>query len=120
MGLPYTVVLVFLAIGFAIAFLVLIILLVRWQYDCCARILKHWAETNGYEILAVERRMFCPASFLWTVSRRKQVYFVKVRMPDGEIQCGWVRCGGFVLPTFADSVEVRWDEWPPSAAARRY
>jgi hypothetical protein len=108
------------AISFGITFVTLVILLVRWHYLRCGRIVNQWAESNGYELLSVERRLLCPASFFWTLNRWKQVYFVKVRKPDGEIQCGWVRCGDFILPTFADSIEVCWDDSPPSAASRRY
>jgi hypothetical protein len=109
----YDIFLVFVAVVFVIALAVSFFLIIRGQYARSDAILKSWAKGNGYEILSMEKRLLCPASVLWTIDRWRPVYFIKVRKPDGEIRHGWVRCGDFVLPTFADSVQVRWDDWPP-------
>lgn len=81
-----------------------------WHYSRADKILEHWAENNGYEIVSKELRWFRRGPFFWWTSRGQEVYFVKVRGPDGEYRRGWVRCGNWLLGMFVDEAEARWNE----------
>jgi hypothetical protein len=74
-------------------------------------ILKKWADSNKFEILHSERRLFSTGLFKWWhISRGQHLYFVRVRDEAGRERSGRVRCGSFfggVL--FGDDVEVRWN-----------
>ncbi|MBN1657432.1 MAG: hypothetical protein JXA93_03470 [Anaerolineae bacterium] len=73
------------------------------------KLLRRWADENGYELLNVEHRMFRKGPFVWS-SRGQTVYRVEVRDKGGIVRKGWVRCGSWWAGVFSDKVEARWDE----------
>ena len=73
------------------------------------KLLKHWADENGYEFLHVEHRMFRKGPFVWS-SRGQTVYRVEVRDEQGLERKGWVRCGSWWAGVLGDQVEAKWDE----------
>lgn len=99
-------------LGFAAAIAVVIAML-TWHYSRAKTILDHWAESNGYEILASERRWFFRGPFFWTTSRGQEVYYVTVRTPDGQERRGWVRCGNWFLGILVNQAKVRWEPYRP-------
>jgi hypothetical protein len=98
----------FPAIGFALFILFAIAMLV-FHFTRAESILEQWAEENGYEILSSERR-WLGGAFWWRKSEDQEVFYVTVRMHDGEIRRGWVRCGGWILGMLSNQAEVEWDE----------
>jgi hypothetical protein len=73
------------------------------------KLLKGWANENGYEFLHVEYRMFRKGPFFWS-GRGQTVYRVMVRDRQGVERKGWVRCGSWWAGVFSDKAEARWDE----------
>ena len=73
------------------------------------KLLKRWADDNGFESLHVEHRMFRKGPFFWS-GRGQTVYRVEVRDEQGVERKGWVRCGSWWAGVFSDKVEVKWDE----------
>jgi len=73
------------------------------------KLLKGWANENGYEFVRVEYRMFRKGPFVWS-GRGQTVYRVEVRDRQGVERQGWVRCGSWWAGVFRDKVEARWDE----------
>ena len=73
------------------------------------KLLKDWANGNGYQFLSVEYRMFRKGPFVWS-GRGQTVYRVEVRDEQGVERKGWVRCGSWWAGVFSDKVEARWDE----------
>lgn len=93
-----------------LVFLVVLLFSMRWQRFRLQRILKHWTQTNGYEILSSEYRLFRHGPFSWTISNGQPVYFVTIWTAEGTIRRGWVRCGSFLWGTYANVATVRWEE----------
>ena len=73
------------------------------------KLLKRWADENGYEFVHAEHRMFRKGPFVWS-SRGQSVYRVEVRDGLGVERKGWVRCGSWWAGVFSDKVEAKWDE----------
>ena len=90
-------------------FLMVIALVMSKFYGRSKSILDHWAEENGFVIVAKERRFFRRGPFLWTTSQGQDVYRLTVDCRDGCQRSAWVRCGGFFKGLFSDNVDVRWD-----------
>ncbi|HWB03732.1 MAG TPA: hypothetical protein VG796_11965 [Verrucomicrobiales bacterium] len=71
--------------------------------------LRKWADGNGFEILASERREFLRGPFFWTGSGRV-VHYVTVRDRSGTVRSGWVRYGGPHFGLLTNEVEVKWKD----------
>ena len=99
-----------LELSVLLVFLILVFVLLRWNYSRARRILEHWAQNNGYEILSSERRVFRKGPFFWTANNGQEVYFVMIRTSEGKTQRGWVCCGSWFWGTFVDTTKVRWEE----------
>lgn len=94
-----------------LVFLLVLLFSMQWQRFRSPRILKRWAQNNGYEILSSEhRRLFRHGPFAWTISNGQPIYFVTIRTAEGDIRRGWVRCGSFLWGTYANVATVRWEE----------
>lgn len=91
-----------------LAFLVAAFVVVRWTFQRSSALLDHWAEQNGYRILAREHRWYFCGPFI--SSHNRTIYRVTVD-DRGLTRTGWARCGSFWTGLYADVVEVRWD--PP-------
>lgn len=76
------------------------------------RLLKRWAEENGFQILHSERRRLCAGPFTWTRTINQIVYLVQVRDREGRERSGWVQCGshwdGWGISD--NQFEVRWKD----------
>jgi len=72
------------------------------------RMLNDWARERHYQILSAR---FCwwRGPFLWHSSRGPVVYRVVIRTPDGQVQHGWVRCGGFMLGIWSNKADAKWE-----------
>lgn len=93
-----------------VVFIAFAVGMMMWHYSRAGRILEHWAQDNGYEILASEHRWFRRGPFFWWTGKGQEVYYVTIRTPDGQLRQGWVRCGSWLLGVLQDQAEVRWDE----------
>lgn len=80
---------------------------VIWGYSRARLLLRRWARVNGFEILHSTFGLGGP--FDWTSSNSQIVYFVDVRLPDGQERTGWIRCGSFWAGVISDKTEVRWE-----------
>ena len=86
-----------------IAFVVVIAFGVFWLYFTNARqILEKWAAGNSYEIQSAEYRWFFRGPFQWRTNDQA-VYYVTIRMPNGQVKRGWVCC-------LSNQPDVRWDD----------
>lgn len=92
-----------------LAFAALAISMMVFHFSRARSILERWAEDSGYEIISSEHR-FLGGPFWWRKSKGQEVYYVTIRTPDGQIQRGWVRCGGWLLGILSDHTDVVWDE----------
>jgi hypothetical protein len=97
-----------LVIGFFVVAAFVIGMLI-FHYSRARSILDQWAEENGYEIVSSEHRLM-GGRFWWRKSRGQEVYYVTIRMSDGQIRRGWVRCGGWFLGTLSNQADVEWDD----------
>jgi hypothetical protein len=98
---PAIVFLVFIALAIAMTF---------WHFSRSRSMLAGWADTNGFELLHSERRLFRRGPFFWTTAKGQEIFYVIVRDRGGETRRGWVRCGSFWGGLFSDKTEVRWDD----------
>jgi hypothetical protein len=80
-----------------------------WAFSRSREMLNDWAQGNGCQIISSEHRWFRRGPFFWTSSKGQIVYYVTVRMPDGQTRQAWVRCGSFWWGIFQDKVEARWE-----------
>ena len=94
-----------------IAFGAVVVGMVFFSLSRAKRVLKGWADSNGFEILYSQMRSLSTGPFKWwQTSRGQYIYFVRVRDQAGSERSGWVRCGnlwGGVL--LSDETEVKWD-----------
>ena len=68
-----------------------------------------WANANGWEIIQCQRRKFGSP---WMFSNTAQgIYHVTVLYDEGQprIRRAWLRCGGWLLGSKKEQVEMRWD-----------
>jgi hypothetical protein len=90
-----------LNIAILLVAVVLIFLANRWHCSRAQRILEHWAQSNGYEIVSSNH---------WEIITGQEVYSVTIRTAAGEIRTGQVRCGRWIVGTLANATSVRWDD----------
>jgi hypothetical protein len=71
--------------------------------------IKKWASENGWEIAHCQRRKF-GSPWMFTNSARG-IYHVTLRYREGppRIRRAWLRCGGWLLGSKSEKVEMRWD-----------
>jgi hypothetical protein len=81
-----------------------------WHFSRSNSLLQQWAERNGYRIVEQDYRSFLKGPFFFIASKNQTVYRVVVEDKDGRRRTGWVRCGGWFLGLWSDTVEVRWDD----------
>ena len=72
------------------------------------RLIREWADSNGYSIIATELRFLRKGPFTWTSSRGQTVYYVTVQTPEG-VMNAYVRCGSFWVGLLSDKIDVKWD-----------
>ena len=95
--------LMFIVFGIAIASLV-------WQTTRSRELLDQWAQREGFQLLAVERRYMRRGPFFWTTSKGQEVFFVQVLdLQSGQVRPAWVRVGGWWRGLLSDQVDVRWE-----------
>jgi hypothetical protein len=92
-----------------VAIILLIIIMVVWQKTASSDRLGQWAQTQGYELLSVERRSMFRGGFSWTTSKGQEVFRITIRDQDGHVRKGYVRVGGYVLGQLSDNIDVKWD-----------
>ena len=81
---------------------------ITWHWFRSRFLLKKWAEANGYELVKMDMNWFGIAPFVF-ISRRQEVYRIRVRDHSGRERSGWAKCGGFWLGFVVDKVEVAWN-----------
>ncbi len=91
-----------------IVFFIVIVALL-WTFTRARRILESWAAENGYHIISSELRWLRRGPFFWTTSKNQVVYHVTVRIPEGTVKNGWVRCGSWWWGVFQNRAEARWE-----------
>ncbi len=91
--------------------LLVIILVIYYAYffTRSRKMVRRWAEENGYTLLKMEHRLFRKGPYLLT-GRNQAVFKVWVRDENGLKQMGWVRCGGWLLGIFGNDVEAQMDD----------
>lgn len=95
-----------------LAFVCLAILALALQFVRVGSILDRWAARNGYQIIERESRLVKLGPFTLNTSRGQVVYRVAVRDREGNVRKGYVRCGGALLGTLSNKIEVCWDDQP--------
>ena len=95
---------------FGIVVIIIVIMATMWHYSRAEDILTRWARENGYEIVSSERRAFRRGPLFFTTSEDQEVYYVTVRLADGQLRRGWVRCGSWFAGLWSDQAKVEWDE----------
>lgn len=70
--------------------------------------LETWAAENGCMLLSYEKRYVRVGPYLFRKGRSQDVYYVTVRMSDGEVRSAYVRIGGAWLGMISDSVLCEW------------
>lgn len=96
-------------IPIVILMVVLIPLALRWRFRRSKELLGRWAKTNGFDILAWERRWFFKGPFFVRSSNDQMIFHVTVENAEGKIRSGYVRVGGWFRGLFSDQISVRWD-----------
>ena len=62
-----------------------------FHFSRARSILECWAEENGYEIVSSEH-CFLGGPFWWKKYKSQEVYYLTIRIPEGQVRRGWVRC----------------------------
>ncbi|MBI3857289.1 MAG: hypothetical protein HY293_16505 [Planctomycetes bacterium] len=71
--------------------------------------LERWAKANGFEIASSEDCWFFKGPYFWSATRGQKVYRISVRDRNGKLRSGYACCGGYLLGTLSDHVDVTWD-----------
>lgn len=80
-----------------------------WHVSRSRSLLENWAASNGYQILAYERRHFRRGPYFFRSSKGHEVFYVSLRDESGRRRNAYVRCGGWMVGLLSDSVDVEWD-----------
>lgn len=81
-----------------------------WACFRARRLLRRWANENGFRLLAFKAVVSGPREWMWTSSSRQVLYSVRVLDKNGQERRGWVRCGTFWNGIFSDKIEVKWED----------
>ena len=90
-------------------FIIFGLVMTAWTFSRSREILEKWASDNGYQLIKSEFRWLRRGPFFWSSSKGQTIYYVTVQSPDGQIKCGWVRCGGFFWGILQQKAQVKWD-----------
>jgi len=71
--------------------------------------LQRWARTNGYRLVASERR-YLEGPFPDHNPRGTGIFYVTVEDRDGRVRHGYVRCSIGISGLLFDEATVRWDD----------
>jgi len=85
----------------------LVALFTAWHWFRSRVLLKQWARANGFELVQMSIPWFKSSPF-W-ISKRQEVYLIRVRDHRGRERSGWAKCGDFWLGFLVNEVEVEWD-----------
>ena len=88
---------------------IVLIVYYSYFYSRSRKLVRKWADENGYTLLKMEHRLFRKGPFLLT-GRNQAVFKVVVRDESGLQQTGWVRCGSWLAGIFGNDVEALMDE----------
>lgn len=91
-------------------FVIFAVAMTIWTFSRSREMLEQWARDNGHQLLEYKFRWLRKGPFFFTSSKNQMVYYVKVKIPDGQIKTGWVRCGSFWWGILTEKAEVRWEE----------
>ncbi len=96
-------------LSFPIAILSCWVFHVAWRRQRVDDILMRWADANGLWLIRYRRSWR-----FWKVSGQdaptgRDVVYVTVRDPQGDVHTGWVRCGSRWFGLFSDDAGVEWE-----------
>jgi hypothetical protein len=101
--LPWAVLLLPLAIGFAVLNLI-------WRGNRARRMVDGWARKNGIRVLECNKPVLLRGPFTFTTSKSQVVFRVMVELPDGRVAGAWLRCGSWLGGLLSNEIAVRWDQ----------
>ena len=86
-----------------------------WRSDA---LLDRFVKERGYRLIRKERRTLFRGPFFFSTGRGQEVYYITVEDREGQLLCGYVRCGGAIFGMFSDNLEVIWDKPKPRYPSR--
>ena len=93
----------------AIAFIILLALIMTYHKHRGLKEVKRWAQKEGLEILSSEYRWVKRGPYFISGSNHQRIFYVTVKDESGNIRTCWVKAGGFLSGLLSDKIDVRWD-----------
>jgi len=107
---------IIIAIGFLLLF-GLALCGIFWEAHRSGRMISHWANAHGYEIIEKKQPLVNLGPFRWENPHGRTFYQITVRGSQGQECTGWISCGAEWLGLFSNKVEVRGDAGEPPQTA---